>query len=242
MIAGFFHTFVYEPLYNGLVFFIDLIPSHDVGFAVIALTIFVRILMFPLSKRAIKTQIAMKAITPEVEALKEKYKNEKEKLGTALLALYRERDIHPFASFAIILVQLPLLLGLYWVFLWGGLPAVDAELLYPFVQVPPQVNMLFLGFVDMSAPHNIVLSVLAALTQLAYTRLSMGAHAPRPAGERSFSGDMARNFELQARYVLPLIIGVVSYTVSAAVPLYWATSNLFMVAQEYLSGRRFRGT
>jgi YidC/Oxa1 family membrane protein insertase len=242
MISGLFHTFVFQPLYNGLVFFIDIVPGHDVGLAVIALTILVRIVIFPLSQRAIKTQMAMKAVTPEVEALKEKFKDDKEQLGRALLALYRERDIHPFASFGIILIQLPFLLGLYWVFLGDGLPAVNANVLYSFIPVPAMVNMNFLGSMDMGAAHNIVLATLAALTQVVYTRLSMGARAPRPAGEQSFSSDMARNFELQARYVLPLIIGIVSYTVAAAVPLYWVTSNLFMIAQEYLSGRRFRGT
>lgn len=242
MISGLFHTFVFQPLYNGLVFFIDIVPGHDVGLAVIALTILVRIVIFPLSQRAIKTQIAMKAVMPDVEALKERFKNDKEQLGRALLALYRERDIHPFASFGIILIQLPLLLGLYWVFLGDGLPAVNAEVLYSFIPVPAMVSMQFLGSMDMGAAHNIVLATLAALTQVVYTRLSMGLRTPRPAGEQSFSSDMARNFELQARYVLPLIIGVVSYTVAAAVPLYWVTSNLFMIAQEYLSGRRFRGT
>jgi membrane protein insertase Oxa1/YidC/SpoIIIJ len=93
----------------------------------------------------------------------------------------------------------------------------------------------------MGAPHNFALALLAGLSQLVYTRLSMGPRAPRPGGN-SFSADMARNFELQARYVLPLIIGAISYTVAAAVPLYWATSNLFMITQEYLSGRTFRGT
>jgi len=102
------------------------------------------------------------------------------------------------------------------------------------------VNMEFLGLLDMRS-HSIVLAVLAAVTQFVYTRLSMGPAAakdPSPV-ESSLSGDMAKSFDLQARYVLPAMIGVISYSVAAAAPLYWTTSNLFMIAQEYFSGKRF---
>ena len=73
-----------------------------------------------------------------------------------------------------ILIQLPILLGLYWVFSRGGLPTINPTLLYPFVHLPPTVNMEFLGLINMSA-RNIPLAVTAALSQFVYTRLSMGA-------------------------------------------------------------------
>ena len=56
------------------------------------------------------------------------------------------------------------------------------------------------------------------------------------------SGDMARSFDMQARYVLPAMIGVIAFSVAAAAPLYWVASNTFMILQEYASGRRFGGT
>ncbi len=242
MIPNLFHVAIYDPLYNGLTFFVGIIPSHDIGLAVIALTIVVRIIIFPLSKRVVESQIAMKKIAPEVERLKVKYKNNREEQGKAIFALYKERGVHPFASFGMTLVQLPVLFGLYWVFLKGGFPAVDTSLLYSFVHVPQAVNMHFLGFVDMGAAHNIVLAALVVLTQLIYTRLSMGPRQKALEGtpvEASLSGDMAKSFDLQARYVLPVIFGAVSYFVAAAAPLYWVTSNLFMIGQEYLSGKRF---
>ena len=239
MISDLFHTFVYNPLYNGLVFFVDIAPSHDVGIAVIALTIVVRFFLYPLSKQAIRTQIAMREVAPEIEAIKERLKDKREEQARAIFALYRERNIRPFASFLLMLVQLPILIGLYWVFWQGGLPQVNADLLYSFVPNPPTVNMRFLGLMDM-AERSVVLAVLAGLTQLAYARLSMGPRKPSSTGgEPSFSGDMARSFDLQARYVFPIIIAGVSYTVTAAVPLYLVASNLFMIGQEYISGRRF---
>ena len=111
-----FFTLVYDPLYNGLVYLVDIVPAHDMGVAVILLTILVKIILLPLSRQAIRTQVAMRAIAPEVDAIKEKYKDKQEEQARAIFALYRERNIRPFASFFLILVQFPVLFGLYWVF------------------------------------------------------------------------------------------------------------------------------
>ena len=240
MISNIFHATIYDPLYNGLVFLVGLFPTHDVGLAVVILTIVVRFVLFPLSKRAVAAQMAMKEIAPDVEELKKKFKDDREAQSKAIFKLYKDKGIHPFAGFALVLLQFPILIGLYWVFANGGLPKVDMSLLYNFVHEPVAVNMEFLGLLDMRS-HSIVLAVLAAVTQFVYTRLSMGPAAakdPSPV-ESSLSGDMAKSFDLQARYVLPAMIGVISYSVAAAAPLYWTTSNLFMIAQEYLSGKRF---
>lgn len=239
MISAAFNTLIYDPLYNGLVFFVDIVPAHDVGLAVIMLTIVVRIILFPLSRQAVRTQAAMREVAPEIEELKKKYKDKQEEQARAIFALYRERNIRPFASFFLVLLQLPILLGLYWVFWRGGLPRVDVDLLYSFVPTPADVNMKFLGLVDMGA-RSLILAVIAGATQLIYARLSMGPRKPAEKTDGSFSADMARSFDLQARYVLPIMIGGIAYTVSAAVPLYWIASNTFMILQELAMGRRFK--
>lgn len=238
MISELFHTFIYVPLYNGLVFFVDVLPGHDMGLAVIALTLVVRIVLFPLAKRAIETQRAMRAVAPELEALKKKFKDNREEQARAIFALYKEKGIRPFASFGLLLLQLPVFLGLYWVFAHGGLPSIDSTLLYPLVASPEAVSMEFLGSVDM-AGRSIALAALAAVTQFIYTRLSMGPRISA-ASDGTFGGDMARSFDFQARFILPLMVGVIGYTVVSAATLYWVVSNTFMIAQELLSGRRFR--
>lgn len=240
MISAVFHTTIYVPLYNGLVFLVGYIPSHDIGLAVIALTIAVRIIVFPLSHRAVRSQIAMKKLAPEVEELKKKFKNNSPEQSKAIWDLYRARGIHPLSSLGLLLIQLPILFGLYWVFLLGGFPEVDASMLYSFVSPPPFIDMQFLGFVDMGAKHNIILALLVAASQFVYTRLSMGPRGQKANIEASLSADMARSFDLQARFLFPLMFAGISYFVAAAAPLYWLTSNLFMIGQEYLAGRRFR--
>jgi YidC/Oxa1 family membrane protein insertase len=239
MFKAAFNTFVYDPLYNGLVYLVDVLPAHDIGIAVVLLTIAVKIVLFPLSRQAVRTQIAMREIAPEVEEIKVRLKDKQDEQARAIFALYRERGVRPFSSFFLILLQFPILFGLYFVFWKGGFPNVDPALLYSFVPLPEMVNMKFLGFFDMGE-RSIILAGLAGLTQLAYARLSMGPRKPREkTKEASFSADMAHSFDLQARYVLPIIVAGIAYTVAAAVPLYWTTSNLFMLAQEFAMGRRF---
>lgn len=239
MFKAAFFNLIYEPLYNGLVYLVDIVPAHDVGIAVVILTIFVKVVLFPLSRQAIRTQSAMRSIAPEVEKIKEKFKDKQEEQARAIFALYRERDIRPFSTFFLIFLQLPILFGLYWVFWKGGLPSINTSILYSFVPAPEKVNMEFLGVINMSE-RSIFLAFLTGLTQYIYTRLSMGKRKPPVKEENpSFSSDMARSFDLQARYVLPLIFAGISYTLAAALPLYWATSNIFMIAQELFMGRRF---
>ncbi len=238
-ISTVFRAVIYQPLYNALVFLIGIVPAHDVGLAVIVLTVIVRLILYPLSRRAVESQLAMKKVAPEVEKVKAKYKKNSTEASQAIFALYKERDVHPFAGFGLTLIQLPILFALYWVFSRGGLPRVNPAELYSFVHIPSSVNMHFLGFVDMSAPHNIVLALLVALSQFLYTRLSMGRTEHDSPVEASLSGDMAKSFEFQARYVMPTMFGVIAFIVAAAAPLYWLTANIFMIGQEYFSGRRF---
>ncbi len=237
MFRAAFNEGIYEPLYNALVYLIDIVPGHDVGIAVIILTLAVKVLLIPLSRQAIRTQVAMRAIAPEMEALKTKYKDNQEEQARAMFALYKERGIRPFSTFFLVLLQLPILFGLYWVFWKGGLPAINSEILYGFIPAPPKVDMSFLGLIDMGE-RSLLLALLTGVTQYIYTRLSMGPRQPKMhTEEASFSADMARSFDLQARYVLPVLFTAISYSLSAALPLYWATSNIFMIGQELLMGR-----
>lgn len=240
MFKAAFFNIIYEPLYNGLVYLVDVVPAHDMGLAVIILTIVVKVILFPLSRQAIRTQTAMREIAPEIEAIKQKYKDKQEEQARVIFALYRERGIRPFSTFFLIFLQLPVLFGLYWVFSRGGLPSVDTSILYGFVPSPDSVDMEFLGFIDMRS-HSLLLAALTGLTQYIYTRLSMGKRKPAVKEDSpSFSSDMARSFDLQARYILPLLFAGISYTLAAALPLYWTASNLFMIGQEFYMGRRFK--
>lgn len=240
MISSTFHTVVYQPLYNALIVLIDVVPWHDVGIAVILLTLLVKIVLYPLSLRVARTQEKTKRIAPEIEEVKKKHKGNRQEENKALLALYKKHDIHPFSGILLLFVQLPVLFGLYFVFVGDGLPVVHGELLYPFVSQPEGVRMAFLGMLDMAAHGSIILAFLAGVTQFFYARMIAVPEVSAEAG--SLQRDIAKSFHMQIKYVLPVIVTVISYTLSAAVPLYWITSNLFMVAQELVVRRHIAAT
>jgi YidC/Oxa1 family membrane protein insertase len=231
-----FNEIVYIPLYNALIGILDLGPWVDMGIAVILLTVLVKALLFPLSLKASHTQRLMKDLEEPMKEIREKYKEDRETQGRKLLELYREKGVNPFSSFATLLIQIPVILGLYFVFLKGGLPAVDTTLLYSFIPDPGMVNMFFLDVIDM-AGKSAPLAVLAGLTQYFQARLALPAPKPRTA-EATFQEDFARSMHMQMKYVLPVVIVFVAYWASSAIALYWITSNIFAIGQEMYVKRR----
>lgn len=236
MIGGIFNTFFYNPLYNGLVFLISTVPFADVGIAIILLTVLVKLILFPLSRKAVRTQLIMKELEPELNELKEKYKKDKQQQARKVMDLYKEKGVNPFSGILLIFIQIPIILALYWVFFRGGLPKVDTSLLYTFVSVPQTVNMIFLGLVDMSG-KSMVLAVLAGITQYFQIKLTLPPLKNRNENP-TLKEDLARSFQLQMRYILPVFVLVFSYIISAAVALYWLTSNIFAIGQEIVVRRK----
>lgn len=231
MIKHVFGLLVYEPLYNGLIFLMGVLPWADAGVSVIIFTFLVKLALFPISLKAVRSQLQMKAIQEDIDALKEKHKNDKQAHAQAMMTLYREKGINPFGSVFLALVQIPIILCLYYIFYSGGLPVVRVDLLYPFVSVP-LVNMHFLGLIDISKKGILILSVLVAVSQYFQVRFAMPVLPKSSSDGTSFKNDFARTLNLQMRYILPVFLGFASYYIAGAVSLYWITSNLFAIGQE----------
>jgi len=229
------HTFFFDPVYNGLVFFIDVIPGADVGLAIIATVVVVKTILLPLSIKAAKTQRVMREIEPKLKEIRETLKDKRQEQGEAMLKLYREAGISPFASIFLIFLQIPIVIALYLSVNTGGgiaLPAINTELLYSFVRIPEFVNMNFLGMLDITG-KSLALALLAGVTQFYQVKLAMPALPPRdPNAAPNFKEDFGRNMQMQMRYVMPVIIFFVAYYISAAIALYFFVSNLVAVLQE----------
>ena len=131
MFGNIYTNFVYEPLYNGLVFLLSLLPEPaNAGIAIILFTVVVKVVLLPLSRVAIETQLKMKEIEPELSKIKAQYKGNREQLSLKTMALYKEKGINPFSGFFLILIQIPIIFALYKIFLFGGLPEFNFEFLY----------------------------------------------------------------------------------------------------------------
>ena len=237
MITSFWHTFFFDPIYNSLIFFIDTVPKGDVGIAIILTVVLVKLVLLPLSLKAARTQLLMNEITPKMEEIKKSYKDNKEEQARKTLELFQTYKVNPFSSILLLFIQIPIVIALYLAVSRGGgipLPDINVELLYTFIPVPTGVSMHFMGFLDI-AGKSLVLAFLAALTQYLHTRISMPKLAPRdPNAEPSFKDDFNRSLQLQMRYVMPIIIFIAAYTISAAIALYFTVSNLMSILQEYV--------
>ncbi len=237
MIHYFFQPLFYNPLYNALIYLISVLPNANVGIAVIVLTCIVKLILFPLTRKSVVTAAKMKKLEPELITLRKQYEKDKQEQARQVMSYYKKNDINPFSGFWLLLIQTPIVLSLYYIFLRGGLPAIDSSLLYPFTHLPSIPNMIFFG-INIAKP-NIILGVLAGLSQFVQIQFSIPpAKKPEPGTAPTFKDDLARSMNVQFRYVLPVVIFFISLKVSGAVAIYWITSNLFIIAQELIVRRK----
>ncbi len=223
-----FNTFFYNPLYNALILLVSFIPGGDAGVAVVVLTIVVSFLLFSISKSAIRSQMRLKEIEPEMAKIREI--TDKQEQARQMLALYQKNKINPFSMIILMLIQLPILFALYYVFLRGGLPMVHTELLYSFVKAPAAVSMNFLGILDISQ-KNIFVALIAGITQFFQAKL-MAKNQPAKSDKPSLGQDFAHSMNMQMKYTFPAIIFLIGLTLPSALPLYWSTRNCFTIVQE----------
>lgn len=230
MISLLFHAVFYNPIYNLLVALVALVPGGDVGVAVILATLAIRLLLLPFSFKAARSQRAIKTLEPRIKELKDKHKGDKEKEALETWALYKEARVNPFSGFLTLLIQIPVLLALYWVFRYEAFSIIDMARLYAFTPVPAHVSMEFLGILSV-AGKSILLALGAGATQFLQAHMALkGTMAPSSGG---MQGDFQKVMGAQLKFVFPILIGVISYTTSGAVALYFITTNLAGALQEW---------
>ncbi|MEK7647333.1 MAG: YidC/Oxa1 family membrane protein insertase [Patescibacteria group bacterium] len=230
-----YHEFLYRPLFNALVFLVDIMPGHDMGLAVIALTILVRVALFPLTHKSVRAQVKMKELEPHIAVLRDKYKDNKEEQAKRTMELYKEHGVNPMSGCLVALIQLPILIALYYLF-WRGLD-FSANDLYSFVARPEIINMNFFGLLDLQKP-SLVFALLAGISQFLQMRLAQPPLPPNKGEAKSFQADFSRAMRLQTTYVLPAFIAFISMRFPAVVALYWTTTNIFAIVHESAVRRR----
>jgi YidC/Oxa1 family membrane protein insertase len=230
------HTFFFDPVYNALVFFIDIVPGGDVGVAIILTVLLVKTILLPVSIKAAKTQKIMREIEPKIKDIKETYKEDKQGQAQAMMEVYRDAGMNPFASIFLVFLQIPIIIALYFSVSRGGgfpLPQINIDLLYSFVAEPIDITMNFLGMIDI-LDKSILLALGAGVTQYIFVTLSMPKLPPKEEGaEPNMKDDFMRNMQTQMKYVMPVLITVIAYTISAAIALYFLVSNLISIGQEF---------
>src|SRR3989344_3822569 len=141
-----FQTLFYIPFLNALVWLYESASFHDLGIAIILLTFLIRLILLPLFYKGAKDQSLMQKLQPEIKKIQHNHKDDKEKQAQAMMELYRIHKVNPFSGFLMILVQLPVLIGLYRVF-YNGISPETLVHLYSFIPAPEGVNATFLHLI-----------------------------------------------------------------------------------------------
>lgn len=229
-------------MYNALVYILSILPEGNVAIAVVLLTVVVKIILLPLSKKMFLSQIAQRKIQPLLKKIQDEYKDNRQMLGLKMMELYKEHKLNPFSSILLLFIQIPIVFALYFVFARGGLPNIDVKELYMFTSQPDIVNHYLFG-IDFILP-SIYVGLLAAVFQYIQIRLSL-FHMPQPQkpleGQTLSSQEVVqKQMSFMMKYFIPGLIFVVSLQVSAAVALYWIVSSLFMIAQELYFRKKYK--
>lgn len=229
MLSSIWNAVLYQPLLNALAFLVSIIPGGDVGIAVIVLTVLVKVILFPLSQKSIKNQAAMNILAPEIKKIKASGASREEE-ARLTFELYKKHKTNPFSG---CLVQIPILIifiALYSVFIKEL--NFERGVLYSFIHVPENINMFFLGILDIGKKKIFSLAILAGVSQYfqAYfmPKLPMSSNTTE-----SLQDSFTKSMNMQMRYIFPFAIALMTYYFfSGAVALYLITSNIFAVGQQ----------
>lgn len=222
------NTLLYKPIFNTLIFFVSKLPGHSLGWAIILLTFLIKILLLAPNQKALKSQKALQKIQPQLDALKQKYKNDSQKLSQETMKIWKEHKVNPMGSCLPMLIQFPILIALFYV-VRDGLGVTDPNLFYESLKSFDHqlINPVFLGLIDLTKANVIALPLIVGGLQFFQIRLSF---AKTKGANQNAAMPMMNNM---MQFFLPVMIAVFTASLPAAVGFYWGTSTLFAIGQQF---------
>jgi YidC/Oxa1 family membrane protein insertase len=217
---GVFNHYVIYPLSEFIVWIAGIFQDNY-GFAIMAITIIIRLVLFPLMLRQFKSQMTMKgkmaALQPELKALEAKFKDKKDaeslsKKQQETMALYQKHNVNPLAMGCLpMLIQMPILMGLY-----------------SAIRMTPELSTHSFLWFKLGEP-DMLLPIIAAVVYFLQFKVSQIGNQNEQAKQMAFLG-----------YLSPIMMGAFALFAPAAISLYWVTGGVFMIAQSYLLGKLYK--
>ncbi len=229
-----YHELLFRPLFNLLVGTTALLPTHSVGVSILIVTVLVRVILLPPSlhqaKQMRKNQAKMGEVKDKLKAIQEKHKKDKAKQREETMAVYREAGINPASGCLPLLIQLPILIALYRVFLIG-LNEETFTNLYSFISPPAALGTTFFS-IDLTQA-SLALAVTAGAFQLILMRMARSSPPPAPA-QNDQSAQMMASMQKNMTYIFPAMTVFIAMQLPAALALYWVASTIFGIVQQYI--------
>lgn len=211
--SEFFDLILVDPLKMIISFFFNFteilgIPNY--GLAIILFTIILKVILYPLTVKQIRSMKKMQELQPKMKAIQEKYKDNKQLQQQKMMEFYQENQFNPLSGCLPLLVQMPILMGIFW-----------ALKDFHYVTTP---SFLYLADISIPDPYYI-LPVLSAATTWYSTRQSQAGQVPQ-------EGAMAQQQKIMQIF-MPLFIGYISLQFPAGLVIYWVMSNILQILQQW---------
>lgn len=227
--TDFFNEILFRPLFNVTVFLYNILPWNDFGLAIIVLTVLIKLIFYPLTRRSLQSQKKLNELNPKIQQIKEKHKNNPKGQSEAILALYKENNVNPVAGCLPLLIQIPILIGLYQAFIVGLRPE-SLNLLYGFINNPEVINPVSFGFIEIASKMPI-LAVAAGGLQFIQSRKSSAQM------KSSGASPEMKALNSQMLYFFPIMIIIIGWNLPAGLLLYWLATTAFSIVEMDLANK-----
>lgn len=255
-IGDIFNTLFIFPITNLLVFFYKMLLlvhiPYALGFAIILLTIFIRIILYPFMSAQLKAADKMRKVAPHMSRIKEQFKGDRVRQQQEMMKLYKEHGVNPAGGCLPSLVQLPIIWSLYTVLISAvgavsidGINKINTALYFPFLRLENKWDTTFFGISLSDNPSKLIsmmpliilLPVLTGFFQYILSKMMMpeeNTNAVVKIEKKKSEPDFQTAFQKQSLYIFPAMIGFFSYTLPVGLSLYWNTFTIFGILQQYM--------
>lgn len=229
---SFWRTLFYKPIYNILIYLVAIVPDYsNLGIAIILLTLLIKFALLGQNNKAIKSQQELQKVQPILNKIKTKYAGDQQKVAQETMKVWKEHKINPFGSCLPLFIQLPIMLALFYVVQDGLNIEENTFLLYEFVRAKEvTIDPLLFGIMDLTTRNVIVLPLLVGGMQYYQMNLITPKRDPK---QDTSELDQAQMMGQTMKYILPIMIAFFTASMPAAVGLYWGTSTLFAIVQQW---------
>lgn len=243
----FFRTFFYDPVYNLLAALILVFPGYSLGFAIVAITILIRLILLVPQQHMLVSQRRMQELQPKLKAIQDAHKGDQAAIGMKTMALYKKEGVNPFGALLPIFIQIPILIVLYQVVLNISLPVNLAHLydipwLQTFRDIMPNPNFYGMHLEKSGSIVGIVLGLSTwglQFIQMWLAQRKMKANTPEKV-EKPKDDAMPDMQKMQGMmlYIFPAMAAWFAYKFPAGVGLYWLIGTIFMIVQQFFANRQ----
>ena len=253
-----FNTLFTNPIINLLVGLYQLLVSIGIpfafGFAIIILTVVIRLILYPFTAAQIRSAFQMQKIAPLMKNVRERHKDDKKKQQEETMRIYREHKINPAAGCLPLLIQMPIIFGLYQVLIKAvainsndSLSKINSVLYFDFLKLSSVWDTMFFGIplgaapskIWASAPYLILIPILTGALQFVLSKMMIPEEvievqeqiAQKTEGK---TDDFQAAFQKQSLFIFPVMIGFFAFTLPVGLSVYWNTFTIFGILQQYL--------